>query len=1130
MAKMFHFHERRQGRVAEITVPVARTTRSQPRPRSEWRIAIYVAAVALIILIALVEFARAGGPQYVAGIGYFNAGLAGQPVTWSGGEIRYYTDQGDLSPILAGPGADAFVADALSRWTTISTAAVSATRAGQLAEDVSGANVILNSDRTITMPVDIQPTATTKPVGLVYDADGRVTDALIGTGASGDCFTNGAFGGVDAFTTDGHFAHALVVLNGKCAQSSNSLPDLKYRLVRVWGQILGLGWSQLNLNAIAGSPPPTQDDLAGLPIMHEQDLPSCVPVSNCYPNADQPKMDDRAALSRLYPVTSDNVDEFPGKQIFAASSGRIHGSIEFTDASGNATQPMRGVNVVARWIDPGTGQPSGRYAAGSVSGFLFAGNAGNAITGYSDALGNPYNRFGSNDEALEGFFDLAGLEIPSGDSAQYQLSMEAIDGNLSQNVGPYAPWQVLPSGTAQAIVVTVSRGSDLQQDVLMDGSAVGMLENGEPESFASPRALPGTGDWMGRFSGYGDDDYFLLSGQTNRTLTVEVTALDENGRPSVQKAQPVVGMWSLAAPEGTPPPAYTFSSFNSSIFGVTQLNAQLLSSTQFRIGVADLRGDGRPDFRYHARVLYGDSVTPDRVSVRGGTPILVEGFGFKPGMTLTVGNTTAPQLAVSANQLVATVPALADGVQTLTITDPATGASSSLTNGLTFGAGPNDIIRLAQGANSATPVGGEAAYAVRVTVATPDGSTAISGATVQWNVTNRAGLSACNGASTCSVSTDESGQVETRVIISAAGTTTVTATLAPVSYTPPKSVQVSINGTSSAKDLTLSSPKVWVVQGATLDVPFTARLLANGVPQSGQTLNWRIGIGSDTMSPATVTTDGDGYGRSILHLNALAGDVQGTVCVGPGNNPCQTFYVMQVALASLKLQPVSGSLQTIQVGQSFQPIWVRVTNSAAPPNPVMGAPIAFESMVFLPDEDAPVEIGNGGDAGSSQHAVKVLLASFRNTAATDVNGLASLLPSTGGQMRPLEIEITASAGSSAKLEFELPMLPGITPSPGQSTGRARVPGRLMATVAGGGGRSNANHQSFEGASRETQLWNWAFAAEMGDHHIECSPMPPRTDASQVEPSTTQPAAKSEFRPAGLDKGCEDTPRGTAPQE
>jgi hypothetical protein len=227
----------------------------------------------ILLLIALVGIARAGGPEYVAGVGYFNTGLAGQPVTWPSGAISYFTDQGSLSPILAGPGADAFVADAFSRWTSVPTSAVTATRAGQLAEDVSGANVILNADRTITMPADIQPSATATPVAVVYDADGAVTDALIGSGASADCFTNAAFGRVDAFTIDGHFAHALVILDRKCAKTAANLPDLKYRLVRVLGQVFGLGWSQLNMNAITNSPPPTADGRAGLAAMHAQDLP-----------------------------------------------------------------------------------------------------------------------------------------------------------------------------------------------------------------------------------------------------------------------------------------------------------------------------------------------------------------------------------------------------------------------------------------------------------------------------------------------------------------------------------------------------------------------------------------------------------------------------------------------------------------------------------------------------------------------------------------------------------------------------------------------------------------------------------------------------------------------------------------
>ena len=261
---------------------------------------------ALIALgAAILPSAQAGGPKYIAGASYFNSGLAGTPLTWSQGAITYYTDQGDLSPILPGPSADAFVASALSQWTSIPIVSVVVTHGGQLAENVSGANVFVNPDGTITMPADIEPTATGTPLGVVYDEDGTVTDALLGQGAGdpSECFYNAAYGGDDNLGVTANFLHALVVINGNCAQTSSQLPDVEYRLVRVLGRVLGLDWSQLNLNVLTGNPPPTPDDYAGFPVMHQTDPPNCIPITLCFPNPYQPKIDDQAALARLYPVT-----------------------------------------------------------------------------------------------------------------------------------------------------------------------------------------------------------------------------------------------------------------------------------------------------------------------------------------------------------------------------------------------------------------------------------------------------------------------------------------------------------------------------------------------------------------------------------------------------------------------------------------------------------------------------------------------------------------------------------------------------------------------------------------------------------------------------------------------------------
>ena len=199
-------------------------------------------ALAMILLMA--GTVEAGGPAYVAGTSYFDPSTTGSPLTWSQGSLNYYTDQGDLSTVLPGASADTFVANAFTMWTAVPTAALSATHSGQLAENVSGSNLSVASG-VITTPADIAPTATSTPIGIVYDQDGSVTDDLLGSGASNAayCAQNSVFGGIDNFGTNAQFLHALIVLNGNCAQSSSQLPDLQYHLVRLIGRVLGLDWS-----------------------------------------------------------------------------------------------------------------------------------------------------------------------------------------------------------------------------------------------------------------------------------------------------------------------------------------------------------------------------------------------------------------------------------------------------------------------------------------------------------------------------------------------------------------------------------------------------------------------------------------------------------------------------------------------------------------------------------------------------------------------------------------------------------------------------------------------------------------------------------------------------------------------
>jgi hypothetical protein len=1030
MATHFHFHRAARADAAQ-NLAARQSAQNQPAlpplVRRFWPV-VYTLIVVVLLVLFLVELARAGGPHYVAGASYFNPATKGAPVTWAQGAITYYTDQGDLSPLLPQAGANAFVADAFSHWTSIPMAAISATRGGQLAEDVSGANVVVNFDGSISMPSDVMPGAVGTPVGIVYDADGKVTDALLGlgAGASDYCFTNAVYGGPDNLSTGANFLHALVVLNGNCALTSVQLPDVGYRLVRVLGRVLGLDWSQVNLNVQTRNPAPAPEDYAGFSIMHAMDLISCVPISVCYANADQPKMDDRAALARIYPVTTQNQSNFPGKQIFSANTIRIHGSVYFVDANGQPAQPMQGVNVVARWVDPVTGKASGITTASAVSGALFCGNAGNPVNGLNDASGQPFNQYGSDDPAVEGFFDLAGLEIPNGaNSAQYQLSVEGLDPFWSTAVGPYGPWQVQPSGAAQPITVTVSVGGDLQQDILMSGSATDTQDTFGPQDYATPAPVPTPGYWLGSLSGYGNADYFWFAGQSNRTMSVEVTALDEASAASQNKALPVIGIWALADPPGTIAPAQTPSAFNTLTFGMSRLDAVLQASGSFRIGISDYRGDGRPDFRYQARILYGDSITPTRASVGGGTALAIKGIGFRRGNTTSIASLSSPVLALSPNQMIVTAPALTDGTQSIALSDPVTGSGSVMTNVLTYGAGPTDLIKLIAGSNPQTPVGTEAANPIRLGVFASDGSTPVGGASVVLSAVPAVAFAACGGASGCTLLTDESGEVSSRVTALSTGTMTITAQLAPASYTPAKSVQATLQGTSSALDFALAAPYAFVAQGATLDVPISGRVLANGVPLNGRTVNFQVVKGTGTLSAANANTDANGYANTTLHITGLASDVQVSACVQPGSSPCQTFYVTSVPSSQLMLEAVAGTSQVTPVGQNFQPVTVRVTDSAPVPDPVRGAAVVFESLIGRWNQGSPVQ-WTVGDIVITRTPMPVILASSQIAVSSDADGLATLTPSVGGVAGAVEIQGSATIGTST-LPFELQLF-AVTPS------------------------------------------------------------------------------------------------------
>jgi hypothetical protein len=349
-----------------------------------------------LLFLVLAPFAAfAGGPKYIAGVSYFNSSVLGQPVRWANGHVGYYIDQGPLNGAVNNQQAAAMVDAAAALWSAVPTSGVVLIDAGQLNEDVSGSNIVAGSNNQIAQPLDVAPSAIDHPVGVIFDADGSVIDALFGSGASqpDSCQNNGVWTWIDGFTTDAVITHAVIVLNGRCATTSPLLEMMSFQVERAFGRILGLGYSQVYPAAL------TSGNLAAAeawPIM-QPFSGACGPSGGaCTLTSAALSYDDIAALNRLYPVTTANLAAFPGKELTAANTAAIQGTIRFRTGYG-----MQGVNVVAYPLDC-SGNPLYQYTVTFVSGDYFNGNHGNPVSGYTDSSGNRLDHWGSDDPSLQG--------------------------------------------------------------------------------------------------------------------------------------------------------------------------------------------------------------------------------------------------------------------------------------------------------------------------------------------------------------------------------------------------------------------------------------------------------------------------------------------------------------------------------------------------------------------------------------------------------------------------------------------------------------------------------------------------------------------------------------------------------
>ena len=965
-----------------------------------------VRAVALLVALALlmifcVETAVAGGPRWVAGSSYFSSAALGQPVVWAGGTVAYYTDQSALSAKETQAQANAMVATAAAVWNGVSTAAVSIARGGNLAENVDKA--VTTGASGIVLPADLQPSATGTPVGVVYDQTGAVINGIYGAGANSplNCQSNGVITTVDNLAANGTIAHALIVVNGQCATTQAQLTNLQYELVRAFGVVLGLDWSQTNEEMFMGDQM-TSDGLAGWPIMHPLERLCGASGGICMPNGTTLRTDDIAALNRLYPVTADNIGNFTGKTLTAPATISVQGSVTFARGQG-----MQGVNVVLRPLVGGV--PALSCTATAVTGRNFPGDAGNAITGSTDAQGNPLTRFGVSDATQEGFFDLSGVPLPPGmTQSDYQLTFEAINPLYtgSESVGPYATGQVTPSGTMPVITLpALSAGSVVTESVVIEDSA-DEAQSGNDGSEIAAANVPPNGEWSGRMTGYGHSGWFEWWAQAGREFTVEAQALDETGANTMNKAQMVIGAWNGTDAVGTSPVTATVQPFNTQVVGLTALPVMMAAGAEVRVGLADWRGDGRPDYAYHGRVLYADRVAPAHVPAAGGA-ITIEGMGFRPStMVVTVNGVAAQVTSMSPNVITAIAPASGGvtGDVPLMIQDIQTLGITAIDTGFSYDAGNNDALTVVVAPPSIAPMGVPETMTVRAEDATTLAPAA--GVTVTFTVSLGTAVLGC-GQSACSVTTAGDGSATVLV-----ASNSITAAQITASLTNGASVTTQITG-AAPPAIAAVTPNLYIAMGATALWPVQALALdASGAPVAGQSVMWSTSDAGLTLASSQSVTGPDGLASIAVTAEPFNASVASTVnaCLA-GTKSCATFAVIPVQPATEELVAWSGTAQYVAADQAFAPVVLHVTDAFD--DPVAGANVTFAEALY-----------GWTDPCSQQGSCPPgpLLAKQTAQATSGLDGSVTLSPldANGVAGRLLVMAVT---GTDATLSFELDALP-----------------------------------------------------------------------------------------------------------
>ncbi len=343
-------------------------------------------AASALILSALAVFYETGRVEAGGALFYTRTGKG---FAWDNSQaIKFTPDRGPLGR-LNNDQAVQLVADLFKNWSDVPTVQLSFARDAQLSVDVTGANVmqVLNS----------LPRTTN---AIIFDTDGTVTDALIGSGASLSVI--GFAGPTNTQRGNGRILQARAVLNGRWLDglprpTDITIQEFRASMTHEFGHFLGLDHTAVNQEEAFDG---ILSNNTRIPVMFSFEVGG---------ESEIPHLDDAAALSAIYPAPSS-----------AASTGTIRGRVLFP----NGIAGFQGAEVIARKV--GDARMS---AAGSYSGFR-----------YSGSRNGP--GFGVGDLDQAGFY-----EIPALPPGSYTVEIKEIpsDYRRGSGGGPLDPPAVLPA-------------------------------------------------------------------------------------------------------------------------------------------------------------------------------------------------------------------------------------------------------------------------------------------------------------------------------------------------------------------------------------------------------------------------------------------------------------------------------------------------------------------------------------------------------------------------------------------------------------------------------------------------------------------------------------------------------------